>query len=557
MATISSVTTSTSSTSTTSASVSTDWDSLIEEAVQAKLSKADSIETRISSNEAKISAYAEMQSLLQGVADAANALRAPTGTLARADDVFRDRASYLTANGDVDASTTVSVTADSGADVAIYDLVVLQVAKSHKVTSDPLSSKSDDLGHSGVFSLQVDGGTSVDITIDEDMSLAEIATAINDRKSTSGVQAAVLQVGSGEYKLVLTATDTGKSITATAVSGDDVLAGLGIVDADGAFQNEVQAAQDAVIELDGVRITRDSNEISDVVDGVTFYVYNTTPTDTSITVEIESDLGAVKEAIQALVDAYNAYRKWALTQQATTTSGTASDDAVLFGDGTLRNINRSIASVLSTTVDKLSLANVGVTYDSSNNLTLDEDALDAALLEDLDGIQALFAFDLTTSSSDLMLLSRGSGAPSSFTLDVEVDGSGNVTSASVGGNSALFTISGTRIIGATGTAYEGFTFVFVGSSDQSIGITTSYGLAELLYSTSNTAASTTSGTLQSLIDSLEDRNVELAAKVSTIETRAEEYRTKLETRYANYQATISQAQSLLAYLEAILAAEDD
>ncbi|MBK5960029.1 flagellar hook protein [Rhodoplanes elegans] len=557
MTTISSVTTNTSSTSTTSSAVSTDWDALIEEAVAAKLTKADSIETKITANEAKISAYQEMQSLLQDIADAAQVLRAPSGTLAKEDDVFADRASYLTANGDVDASSTVSVTADRNVDVGTYDLVVKQLAKSHKVTSDSVGSKTEDLGHAGVFSLKVEGGSAVEITVTEDMSLAELAKAINDTSATSGVQATVLQVSSGSYKLVLTATATGKAITAAAVSGDDVLETLGILGEDGTFANELQAAQDAIIELDGVEITRDSNEIDDAIDGLTFYIYNVTPDDTSITVEIETDYSAVKEAIQALVDAYNAYREWAITQQELTTGGTASDDAVLFGDGTLRSVNRSVASALSTMVDELSLAGIGITYDSSNLLVLDEDTLDEALLENLNDVQALLSFDLTSSSTDLMLLARGASAPASFTLDVTVDASGALTSASIGGDSSLFTISGTRIVGATGTAYEGFSFVFTGDTSQSIDITTSYGLAELLYSVADGAADTTDGTLTTLIDSLTDQNTDYAAKVSDIESKAEDYRATLETRYANYQAAISKAQSTLAYLEAILAAEDD
>ncbi|MFD2184261.1 flagellar filament capping protein FliD [Rhodoplanes azumiensis] len=557
MTTISSVTTNTSSTSTASSSVSTDWDALIEEAVAAKLTKADSIETKITANEAKISAYEEMQSLLQDIADAADALRAPTGTLSKGTDVFGHRSAYLTGNGSVDASSIVAVEAEDGAQETSYDLVVVQIAKAHKVTSDSVSSKTEDLGFAGVFSLQVDGGTAVEITVAADMSLAEIATAINAQSGTTGVKASVLQVSSGSYKLVLTATETGKEISATAVSGDDVLAGLGIVDADGGFANQVQAAQDAIIEIDGIRITRDSNEISDAIDGVTFYLYNTTPSGTSITVEIEADYSDIKEAVQALVDAYNAYREWAVSQQALTTSGTAADTAVLFGDGTLRNVNMSIATALSTTIDALSLANIGITYDSSNNLVLDEDTLDAALLSNLEDIQALFTFSLTSSSSDLMLLARGSGAPTSFTLDIVVGEDGAVTSASVGGDSSLFRISGNRIVGVAGTAYEGFSFVYAGTTSVSADISISYGLAERVYVAANRAANTTSGTLKTLIDNLESVNTSLASKVTTIETRAESYRTTLEARYAKYQAAISQAESTLAYLKALLAAEDD
>ena len=77
----SSTATSTTSSSSSSSSTSTsdiDWNGLIEEAVAAKMAKADTIETKISDNEATIAAYQELQGLLQDLSDAANALRAPS-----------------------------------------------------------------------------------------------------------------------------------------------------------------------------------------------------------------------------------------------------------------------------------------------------------------------------------------------------------------------------------------------------------------------------------------------------------------------------------------------
>jgi flagellar hook-associated protein 2 len=150
------------------------------------------------------------------------------------------------------------------------------------------------------------------------------------------------------------------------------------------------------------------------------------------------------------------------------------------------------------------------------------------------------------------LLSRGTAAPADFTLDIVTDGSGSITSASVNGDSSLFTVSGTRIIGAEGSIYEGFTFVSTGTTDQSIDISFSTGIAELLYNTTTDLADTSDGTLQTLIDNLESTNDSLETKSDAVRSAAETYRTNLTNRYAQYQAAISAAESMQDYLTALL-----
>src|SRR6218665_1710324 len=129
----STTTTSTSSSSSTSSASDIDWSGLIEEAVAARLTKADSIDLKITANEAKSAAYQSMADLLGTVLDAANALRAPSGTSQASSDVFNSRAAYLTANGSVDASSSVSATVESGATTGSFALAITQLAKSHKV----------------------------------------------------------------------------------------------------------------------------------------------------------------------------------------------------------------------------------------------------------------------------------------------------------------------------------------------------------------------------------------------------------------------------------------
>ncbi|MDQ2081639.1 flagellar filament capping protein FliD [Xanthobacteraceae bacterium Astr-EGSB] len=552
--------TSVTSTSTTGTSYTSsyssgiDWDSLIEAAVSAKTAAADTIDTKISDNEAKLEAYEEMQTLLQDVVTAAQALRSPSGTSAKADDVFLDRAAYLTANGDVDESSVLSVTVEDGSDFGTYDVEILQIAKAHKVISASVASKTEDLGYDGVFSIGLDGGESAEITIDSDMSLSEIAEAINDVSSTSGITASVVKISDSKYELLLTAGDTGVDIITSSVSGDDVLAGIGLTDSSGKFTNVLQESQDAIVSLDGVEITRSSNDIDDVIDGVTFHLYAETPDDTSVTVEVDTDLSSVKEAIQSLVDAYNAYREFAYTQQQVTTSGSAADDALLFGDGTLRSANNQISDALNTMIDKLSIADIGLSFDSTNNLVLDEDVLDDALLEDVEAIQSLLSFDMTSSSSSLGLLARGASAPTSFTLEIEVDDDGNITSATADG--VALEVSDTRLLGIDGTEFEGFSFVYVGTESKSIDVEISYGIAELLYNATEAIGDEEDGTLAEIISGMQDVNTTLEARADDIRDRAETYRDSLTARYASYEAKIAEAKAMLAYLDALLNSED-
>jgi flagellar hook-associated protein 2 len=550
--------TSATATSATTDTSDIDWNALIEVAVQAKLSKADTIDLKITANEAKIAAYQELQSLLSDVADAADALRAVSGTSNSGTDVFLDRAAYLTANGDVDASAALSATVEDGSDVGSYDIQILQLAKAHKIAGSTQASKSEDLGLSGVMSLGVVDGEAVEVTITETMSLADIADAINAESEETGVQATVLRVSASSYRLVLSGVETGETIATSAVSGDDVLASLGLTDSEGAFADVLQEAQDAILTLDGITVTRSSNNIDDLLDGVTLHLYQTTQagpdtdSDVSITLEVGADVSSAKAAIQSLVDAYNAFREFVATQQTLASDGTVAEDAVLFGDGTMRSATLSVYSALTATIDDESMALIGLSFASDGTLIVDEDTLDNALLDDLDTVKALLSFQMDASSSQLKLLSRGTTVPAGFTLDISVDSSGAPSTASVGGDSSLFTVSGTRIIGAKGSIYEGYTFVFTGSSAQSIDVSLKTGIAELLYNAADPVADGTDGSIQTLIDNLTEVDDALQTKSDSIRSAAETYRTNLSARYARYQAAIAAAESTQDYLTALI-----
>lgn len=555
-------TTSTTSTSSTTSTASLgtsdisniDWNAIIEAAVAQRLAPADTIDAKITANQAQVSAYQSLSSLLSTLQTAANALRAPSGTSNTAADAFQSRTAYLTPVGNVDTTNTLSVTTENGAQIGSHSITVSQLATAEKLGSSAQSSATTALGYAGSFSIGTADGSSASIAVTATMSLADIVDAVNNQSSTTGVQASILQVTSSSYEMILSTTSTGQTITASAGSGDDVLQKLGVTDGTGAFADQLQAAQSAIMTVDGVQVTRATNDISDVVSGVTFHLYGATPSGTSITADVGTDLSTVETAVQSLVTAYNAVRAFAYGQQSVTQSdGT---NSALFGDGLLRNISSTLQDTLSSEVDGYSMADLGLSFDTTNNLTLDTSTLDNAILNNLDAVQSLLNFQMTSSSSDLKLLDRGTGAPASFTLDVSVDADGNLSGASVGGDSSLFTIRGATIVGNAGTAYAGYSFVYTGNTAQSIDVSVSSGLAEQLYQTAEGATDSTSGTLTQEIQLLQSNDNSLQSQSDQIKSDADAYKTTLTNRYATIQAQIAAAENTKTYLTALLAAQN-
>jgi flagellar hook-associated protein 2 len=540
-------------TSGTTNSTSIDWSALIQSQVDAKLATATTISAKITANEARISAYETLQSDLKTLASSLQSLStAMVNSLAT--NVFATRSATLSSTGDVSASSALSMTVGNGAATGDHTLTISQIATAHKVAGTTQSSQTDALGYSGTFSLGLDGGDSADITVTASMSLQDIADAINAQTSTTSVQASIVQVSGDSYEIVISGTAEAADITYSSTSGDDVFNALGITDTSGTFTDVLQTAQAAQFTLDGISITRDTNTIDDVLSGVTFDLLQATPSGTSINVSIGTNTDQIESALTDFVTAYNAFRNEVSTQSATSSDGTASSTAVLFGDGTMRDIMSYLQNALATSVGGLSMSDIGLSFNESNELELDTSVLQSALSTNLAGVTKLLAAQTTTSSTQLTVVNTGT-APQSFTLDLAYDADGNLT-ASVGGDSSLFTVSGSSIVGKSGTIYSGLAFTYSGATAQSITVTSTTGIAAQLYATAKNYSST-SGALQTLISSLQDRDDDLQSRVDDITAKAATYQTMLQTQYAKYQAAIETANTTLTYLKALLNSSSD
>lgn len=559
MTTTSSVSTSGSTTYLTGTISGLDTDSLIEAAVAQKTARADTIDAKVTANETKIASYQSLQTLLQAISDSMTALAATTySSVTTTTNAFDEKSAYLTASDGTDATSVIAVDADSDAVAASYEITVTQLAKAMKVTSTAQTAGTA-LGLSGVMSVGVDGGTAAEITVTSTMTVSDIAAAINAKTSTTGVTATLI-ISSTGTRLVMSTSDTNQQIALSSVSGDDIGQSLGLTDSSGAFANVLQAAQPSIVTIDGVEIESDGNELTDVVPGLSISLLQATSGQT-ITLDIEANYDDIKTAITDFIDAYNALRAFVVTNQTVGSGGVVADDAVLFADGILRDVNRQLNALLggkSGSDDELTdLSALGITLNSANQLELsDETSLDNLLLTDLSSVAAFFETKFEASDSNLKLLKNDTTLSYDFDLEVTVT-DGAISSVSVDGDSSLFTISGSRIIGATGSIYEGLSFALANPTSGTVSVQITQGFANLITSLMSDYANTTTGVIQQRINTLDTVNSDLTEQSETIRDSAETYRTKLIAKYSAMETELYAAQILQQQIKAILGASSD
>ena len=562
MTTTSSVSTSGSSTYITGTASGLDTDAIIDAAVAQKTARADTIDAKVTANKTKITAYQTLQTLLQAVSSSMSDLASSTySSISTTTNAFDEKQAYLTASDGTDATSVLAVSADSDATAASYEITVTQLAKAQKVASALQTSAKTALGLDGTMSLGAANGMAVDISVTATMTLNDLSTAINAKTAASGVTATVISTGTGA-RLVLSTSDTNQAISVSTTSGDDVALGLGLTDQTGAFASQLQAAQPSIVTIDQQTITSDSNELTDVVPGLSISLLQATTSGQTITLDVEANYDDIKTAITGFITAYNALRAFVTTNQTVGSDGTVPEDAVLFADSILRDANRQLSALLSGSPasaddDVANLADMGITFNASNQLELSsETTLDNLLLTNLSSVASFFETSFTSDNAGLKLMKNATIQSFDFSLDVTAT-DGAITDVTVGGKTGLFTVSGSLITGAKGTIYEGLSFALSPATTGSIAVKVSQGFANKITSLIGGFANAASGTIATQIASLETIDTNLTSKADDIRTDAEAYRTKLVNKYAAMESELSAAQLLQQQIKAILGASSD
>ena len=237
------------------------------------------------------------------------------------------------------------------------------------------------------------GSATKSVTIDSsNNTLSGIRDAIN--AANVGVTASIINDGStSPYRLVLTSNATGATNSMKiSVSGDATLSSLLSEDPAG-VQNlsQTSAAQNANFTVNGIAISKASNNVGDVVPGVTLNLASTSAS--PVTLSVAPNTSAVSTAINGFVTAFNA----AVTaiQNQTSYDPTTKTAGTLQGDVSLSIIQSQMASMLTTTMGSnpngfSNLTQIGIGFQKDGTLAVDSTKLNAALSSNYQSVANLF-----------------------------------------------------------------------------------------------------------------------------------------------------------------------
>jgi flagellar hook-associated protein 2 len=404
---------------------------LVDQLVAAERAPTETrLDRQTQKNEALLSAYGKLRS-------AVTELRLPMRQLSSPDNL--KAFSATSSNEDINVSVDSSKASRGSYNVNVTSLAQSQALATRASFADRDSSS---VGQ-GRLTLSVgDNVTNIDIDASND-TLQGVANAING--ADAGVSVGVIDTGEG-YQLVFSADETGTanavSISASSDSdgSDTDASGLSrfafndSMDADSGLRETI-TAENAVMEINGVAVTRATNTIENVVDGLTF---NLSALGES-TVKVDQNLDAVASRVQGFVDKFNGLQS--TIDSLAGFNSESGQGSLLTGDSTVRGIQNQLRSILNRVVPGLenssvrSLADVGVTTNfETGGLEFDAAKFKDQLARNPDDVTALFAEQGRATDGQVEFVRSGSGTEAgTYNLNVTQA----ATQGGIAGDSAL------------------------------------------------------------------------------------------------------------------------
>lgn len=388
-----------------------DVNSIVSQLMAAERQPINKLNVKEAGYQAKLSAYGSVkgavssfQSAVQGLSSASKfqavkatasdttVFSASASSIAAAGNYSLEVTSLAQAQKLVAAGQASSTTAIGGgtATTVTFDLGTITIgAGSFDAATGKYTGASFATSGTGTRSITIDSGNN---------SLQGIRDAIN--AAQMGVTATIINDGSATvpYRLALSSDSGGvsNSIKITTSGGDGTIATLLAHDPAGlpAAQhlNQTVTAQNAVFKVNGVAVSKTSNTVSDVVQGVTLTLNKVTTT--PVTLTVARDTATISSSISGFVKAYNDLAKTLKDMSAYDAAN--QKGAILQGDATVRSLQSQLRSMLNTSVAGTSgalttLSDVGVSFQKDGTLALNQTKLDSAIAGNFSDIASLFA----------------------------------------------------------------------------------------------------------------------------------------------------------------------
>ena len=335
-----------------------------------------------------------------------------------------------------------------------HSVTIDSIAAAHTLVFDGHSGETASVGTGSLtlsFGTWADDGTfsantdRTDVTVNvtsDNNSLAGLRDAIN--AASDDVSATILKTGSSSYALVIKSREGAAHamrISATEDTGAAGLANFAYTSVD----NNVQtvAAADASLELDGTTVTRETNEITDLLDGMKLTLKSTTST--ASLVAANYDTATASAAMTQIIAGINGLN--GILKEMGQRGSNGGEGGPLAGDPLIRSLQRQLASYTTTAIpgfkdEPAYLADFGAKTERDGTITLDSVAFKKAFEANPESFAAITNSQIV-SSSGLVTTSVIGGPPKAgvYSFDIADDGSATINEEAMSLNGSTYSIN--------------------------------------------------------------------------------------------------------------------
>ena len=542
-----------------------DFDVIMEAQLQSEgIRKADLEEQLVEQNE-YLSSLEELDDYLTALQESLELLDSL--------DEFSSKTATCTDDGLV-------VQADCSSRNGYHEVEVGQLAQNDVIvnTGTRYDSTSETLADEDtVFSFTYNGST-VSLDVSSGTSLQGLVDMINsDPDTRDSVEAYLIDDGDGYY-FAMTGLDLGEDYAIT-LEDTGTMTGFGIDQF-----SKTRNAQNAWLKVDGFPeeagqwIERTSNEVDDVINGLTLELEDVT--DGLARINVSTDTDTITANINAIVEDTNVILQYLqiMTGRIEDPYGEDSEIYVDSSNYTLNAMYSTLKEVLSSEATGFqsydedtglgdvyaSLSQIGIYTDTDEDsstfglLLIEDDTLEEALENDPDAVADLFSIENACSvdSSDLTFISLIEDVTEAgdYEIEYEIQG-GELVSAGVDGGST--SIDGNQLTVMSGDA-KGLCLQINESTDGTYTSTAHVKAGKLLelVETLDTMTDSYDGTLQHLVDAAEDSLETTSEQIDDETERLEDLESRLIETYSTLQATLSYYAELQESLDSLTASLD-
>lgn len=347
--------------------------------------------------ESKISAVGQVKS---GLASFQSALKA-----------LQDPAKYQTLSSTSSDKDVAEISAGAKAPVGGFSLKVETLAAAQKLSSGIFTSSKTAINGateetlsfsfgttSGATFTPLSGSTQKDVKIPANATLEQMRDAVN--KANIGVSASIVNDGSG-YRLIYSSGKTGTESTLKVTAAGGATSPLANLTHDpaGTTMTVLQPAKDALFYVDGLPITKQSNTVSDAIDGVTLTLKKEQEAgDAALKMNVSRDTAGIKKTLEDFVKSYNDFTKVLKETTASTpgkTPGEAGSSSPLSGVSAIRGIETQLRAAFGTASNNGGsyqvASQLGLSFSKDGSLSLDSAKLSKAIKAAPDDVARFFA----------------------------------------------------------------------------------------------------------------------------------------------------------------------